>query len=276
MLGRALLGLAILTPASALAADPIGGFGEVPPVIPFIEAADPMADLTGAYVGGSIGYGFELNHGVVTTGTPGFLGLAPAITPNEIMTDGEGGFTGTLHAGVNVGISEGFVLGGEVDLTIGQLDTEASFTGQPVLGTAGLRTSADLDVDWLGTARAKAGVMLFDDLLVYGTAGLAFGKVGIDAEVVAINDPSLMWTGHSDELETGYAVGLGGEFAVTPNVSLRADYLYYNLGDANFAATGNPTVRTVGGLDGIDYEGEAEIDGHLIKAGINVRLGSLF
>ncbi|MEM7567295.1 MAG: hypothetical protein AAF321_08705, partial [Pseudomonadota bacterium] len=91
MLGRATFAVALLAPLPALAADQLGGFGDVPPVIPFVEAADPMADLTGGYVGASVGYGFELNHGVLTTGTAGFLGLAPAITPNTLESDGDGG-----------------------------------------------------------------------------------------------------------------------------------------------------------------------------------------
>lgn len=251
-------------------------FGDVPPVIPFIEAADPMADFTGAYVGATLGYALETDHGIVTTGTPGFLGLAPAITPEELENEGGGGFVAGLHAGVNLAVSQGFVIGGELDVSFGDLTTEGDFTGAPVLGTAGLRTSAEADVKWMSTAKVRAGGMAFDDLMIYGTGGLAIGGVDVTTEVAAIDNPALMWTGETQETKVGFAVGAGAEYAVGPNASIRAEYLYYDLGSVEATAAGNAAVRAVPALDGVDYISETELKGHLLKAGLNIRLNSLF
>ena len=38
-------------------------------------------------------------------------------------------------------------------------------------------------IDWFGTARARLGFLVNDQLLVYGTGGLAYGKVALSGNV---------------------------------------------------------------------------------------------
>ena len=57
----------------------------------------------------------------------------------------------------------------------------------PIINNAGLPEnagnflSADQKLDWFGTVRARLGVTITPDLLLYGTGGLAYGGVNDSA-----------------------------------------------------------------------------------------------
>jgi outer membrane immunogenic protein len=57
----------------------------------------------------------------------------------------------------------------------------------------------------------------------------------------------------------GYTIGAGLEYMFAPNWSAKAEYQYYNFGDAHFTA--GPLVGT----------GNFTTDDHTIKAGLNYR-----
>jgi outer membrane immunogenic protein len=57
----------------------------------------------------------------------------------------------------------------------------------------------------------------------------------------------------------GWTVGAGAEYMFAPNWSAKAEYQYYNFGDAHFTA--GPLVGT----------GNFTTDDHTIKAGVNYR-----
>ncbi|MGY3655161.1 opacity protein-like surface antigen [Bradyrhizobium sp. USDA 376] len=57
----------------------------------------------------------------------------------------------------------------------------------------------------------------------------------------------------------GYTVGAGLEYMFAPNWSAKAEYQYYNFGDASF--TGGPLAGT----------GKFTTDDHTVKAGLNYR-----
>ncbi len=81
---------------------------------------------------------------------------------------------------------------------------------------------------WFGTARGRIGYT-FNNILVYGTGGLAFGE---------ISGQNLLLT--EDRTSLGWTVGAGAEFALTRNWSAKAEYLYVDLSDKNFSITGLP------------------------------------
>jgi outer membrane immunogenic protein len=79
---------------------------------------------------------------------------------------------------------------------------------------------------WFGTLRGRAG-FAFNNILVYGTAGLAYG--GLDGELVGLSE---------DKTLVGWTGGLGMEVGFTPNWSAKVEYLYMNLGDSAYSITG--------------------------------------
>ena len=81
-----------------------------------------------------------------------------------------------------------------------------------------------LKTDELGTVRARLGYSILPRLLVYGTAGFAYGQ------------QSVLGT---DLGETGYAAGGGVEYKVWGPLSARAEYLHYGL-EGNLSG---PSIR---------------------------------
>jgi outer membrane immunogenic protein len=125
-------------------------------------------------------------------------------------------------------------------------------TGQFVFGAeADLQLSAADDVfapwkfsnPWFGTLRGRIGFAM-NNILFYGTLGIALGTVRLDV-------------GNLEESRThaGWAAGLGMEVGLTPHWSARAEYLYIDLSDRNYALTG-----TANGLES-----------NILRLGVNYR-----
>ncbi len=79
---------------------------------------------------------------------------------------------------------------------------------------------------WFGTVRGRVGYA-FNNLLVYGTGGLAFGQLQANAFGMSESHTTAGWT-----------VGVGAEFALNRNWSAKVEYLYYDLSSSNFTITG--------------------------------------
>ncbi|MDE2380398.1 outer membrane protein [Bradyrhizobium sp.] len=79
---------------------------------------------------------------------------------------------------------------------------------------------------WFGTLRGRAGYAL-NNILLYGTAGLAFGELRGQTFGLTESHTSVGWT-----------VGAGAEVGITSNWSAKLEYLYYDLSTSQFAITG--------------------------------------
>jgi outer membrane immunogenic protein len=83
--------------------------------------------------------------------------------------------------------------------------------------------------DYFSTIRGRAGYA-FDNFLLYGTGGFAFGAVHNRVFVNGVADA------HKDATETGFAAGGGVEYAITPQISVKAEYQYIDLGSYKLSA----------------------------------------
>jgi outer membrane immunogenic protein len=79
---------------------------------------------------------------------------------------------------------------------------------------------------WFGTLRGRLGYA-FNNILFYGTGGLAFGE--LRAETFGLSET------HTN---AGWTAGVGAEFGLAPNWSAKIEYLYVDLADSNFTVTG--------------------------------------
>lgn len=104
-----------------------------------------------------------------------------------------------------------------------------------------------------GTARARIGVA-FDQLLVYGTGGLAYA--GVDNRLRIFNRHDT-----DDGVQIGWTAGGGLEWALDPHWSIKAEYLFADLGDKrySFKVAGQRTHERV------------SYDQHLARVGLNYR-----
>lgn len=121
------------------------------------------------------------------------------------------GIAGGIEAGYNWQ-SGAFVLGGETDLQLSGADATVS--------------PFEFSNPWFGTLRGRAGVTL-NNVLLFGTAGLAYGDIRADSALLSESHTSIGWT-----------AGGGVEVGLTPRWSAKAEWLYLDLSDRNFTVTG--------------------------------------
>jgi outer membrane immunogenic protein len=79
---------------------------------------------------------------------------------------------------------------------------------------------------WFGTVRGRAGYA-FNNILFYGTGGLAFGELRGETFGLSETHTNLGWT-----------AGIGAEFGLSQNWSAKIEYLYVDLANSNFVVTG--------------------------------------
>ena len=95
---------------------------------------------------------------------------------------------------------------------------------------------------WFGTVRGRAGYAL-NNVLFYGTAGLAFGELSGQTFGLTESHTNVGWT-----------VGLGAEVGLARNWSAKLEYLYVDLNDSTFAITGTQNDYRFGLLRaGVNY-----------------------
>jgi outer membrane immunogenic protein len=231
-----------------------------------VAAAQDWQGLYGGVViGGQVGAEQE----VETVGTAAFRTLTPTIAPNQLKPKADGAIYGVV-GGYTFASAGGLIWGIEGDLVDGGDDNTASFSGAPIpgLAPAGITTSARKDAGLRGTLRGRLGVAVGERAMIYGTGGLAVGRVKTSASVVANGAPTVAWTGEKKETLTGWTLGAGAEFKATDRIILRGEYLYTDLGDQTVTAAGNTTVRSVAALNGIDYVAKADYRGGELRAGL--------
>ncbi len=95
---------------------------------------------------------------------------------------------------------------------------------------------------WFGTARGRAGYAL-NNVLFYGTAGIAFGSVTAELSGLSETHSSVGWT-----------AGVGVEFALNQNWSAKGEFLYVDLASQTFSITGLPNGYQFGVVRlGVNY-----------------------
>jgi outer membrane immunogenic protein len=267
----------------------------------------PAYNWTGFYVGGNVGGGWEntqTNYGYTSFAAPGAPGFEDVFGPVSIFPGGVGplniagqsavasalaeGFipgslgnrnTGTFVGGAQVGYNWQFnkvVAGLEADIDwLGAGVRTTNFSSgvtipPPVGGFLTNTASSSAGLRWLGTVRGRLG-WTFDRALVYATGGLAYGDA-VASSNAAINDGSNidLYGGGASGIRTGYAIGGGLDYAVTNNVSLRGEYLYYNLGTATYAVA---PLNTVAMGEGITTTASQKFDGSIARFGVNYKIG---
>jgi outer membrane immunogenic protein len=161
-------------------------------------------------------------------------------------------FSGGGQIGVN-SQWDGLVAGLEVDMEyIGfSASRRASFTGPfggPAGGTAEIFNYSDNVRDsWVSTQRLRLGWAANAAFLAYGTGGIALSQQSFSQSYNIPNfngggvaglapgfTANASGGGSVTKLVAGWTVGGGAEWKFAPNWSLRAEYLYIDLGSVHF------------------------------------------
>ncbi|GDX39242.1 outer-membrane immunogenic protein [Methylocystaceae bacterium] len=261
-------------------------------------AVAPAPLWKGFYVGLNAGGTFGNNSAVNgttwnTNGPSNAAVMASALLSGSGSgSSGNAGFIGGGQIGYNWQARYGgynFVTGAEADIQgIAGSGSDASrwsatntdYLGQPVSLLSNQKGNANLS--YIGTVRGRLGILIMPTLLIYGTGGLAYGGVNANVQNTqfwittggANAGSNSVITGNSpySSTQVGWAAGGGLEWMFMQNWSAKAEYLYYDLGNAAGTAV-NSYIGTGGfsgnnGLQSVtNYTGR--VSGNIVRAGVN-------
>jgi outer membrane immunogenic protein len=206
----------------------------------------PVYSWTGWYVGINAGAGINdtsLNYdptgcyllGCGVGGLPAQASRTYATKLNNV------GFIGGGQAGYNFQFSSSVVAGLEADINYNGLkNTDSVIAALPTppyfVGSTWVHSIAT-GLEWFGTVRGRLGFLATPNLLLYGTGGFAYGQV--TSTTNATFPPPNASDNYNGSLSTnrvGWTAGAGGEY-LFGNWSVKAEYLYVDLGSVNYSQT---------------------------------------
>lgn len=205
-----------------------------PQAPPPADDEGPAAGIwTGLYYGVSAGYGFGRSDLDYDRNNHGFAFNEPE------------GALGALSLGYNIQFPSGLLFGIEGDYGIMDISAadKAVFDGHAF--------QSEYGTFW-GTIRGRLGVTI-GRTLFYGTGGMAFMDL---TETAVGNTPGE--TALNEDFKQGFVAGGGIEHALTPHLSVKAEYLHMDFGRFDgLAANG----------DAFSFENKVD----LVRAGINYK-----
>jgi outer membrane immunogenic protein len=279
---------ALIAPAMA-AEKPVRVYKRVRPVV----VAAPVYSWTGFYVGMNAGDAWTHRSFTFTPNDP-LIPLSIAANggfpPQPVSIDSNRGTLGG-QIGYNWQFAPRWLAGLEVDINSAALNGSAvsQFSTATNVGLifSNVMTS---EVKWFETARARLGYLLTDNLLLYGTGGLAYGRVNTNSQVfsngVGASAQSVMgfswrcvpatlpcWSGSSSRTTAGWTAGGGLEWAFLQNFTLRAEYLYVNLGNDSFNVVSVPAgILAPSSFKTISNDVTIQV----VRVGLNYKFGDYY
>jgi outer membrane immunogenic protein len=170
------------------------------------------------------------------------------------------GFVGGLEAGYNLQPWKHIVLGVEGD--VGYLGSNGR-GAEPV--SPDHDTIGTTDDGLYSTFRGRVGVA-FNHVLIYATGGgiLANSDVGVFDHRNVRPAGDGLGDGSSDDVRFGWTVGGGLAYAINCHWSVKAEYLYYDLG-----REGITFHEVVGNPRNIPFD--TKTDGNIVRAGLDFK-----
>jgi outer membrane immunogenic protein len=201
-----------------------------------------------------------------------------------------GSFLGGVQAGYNY--QRGAIVTGiESDIQwLGNSDDSKSVSAFTALNgfpeSYSGTVTASRSLDYIGTLRARLGLLVNPDTLVYLTGGMAYGDASLKYSVRAQESLGpgdyipLIASNSASSTLVGGTIGAGSEVRVTSNMSIKGEYLFYDLG--SLTARGPWTQNCVPGVCADPAAGawgaatvhsKATFEGQLIRVGLNFKFG---
>lgn len=248
---------------------------------------DPVYNWTGFYAGLNAGYGWSSSSFNLTGDNIAGQKWIDGLIGNPNRSFDNSGFVGGGQIGYNWQINQRWVAGVETDINFADVRGRNSIP--EVTGTFA-NTSFDTDrrLEWFGTLRGRLGVSPLDRLLIYATGGLAYGKVTSGANYVngsgillfggvqpdgsgVICNVGTCIVGGGSRVAAGWTIGGGLEWAVANNWSVKAEYLYMNLGNQTIHSINTPPP---GGLTaGSIATRFSDAEYNIVRVGMNYKFG---
>lgn len=260
----------VLLAGSALASPTLAA--DLPRKAAPIVVPPPVFSWSGLYGGINIGYGFDSDNDIQTTGQAAInvTNVAGGARPGQVKLDSDGVIAGGQF-GYNWQIMPNWLIGIEADIAGTDINDTRNVVTVPLNGIGTLNNVFNNELNYFGTVRGRFGYVV-DRTMLFATGGFAYGGV---TNTVSFFGPAgqLQFVGSSRDTETGYAVGGGIEHFFSDSFSVKAEYLYYDLG----STTVNVAVVPGSGGGGTGYNSRFENEGHIVRFGLNYKFtGPLF
>jgi outer membrane immunogenic protein len=218
----------------------------------------PAFSWDGFYGGVSGGYAWGKTKGTDLNGwAVPFEDEGEGFEPVSGTAKGDG-FTGGGQIGYNFQMNQ-IVFGAEADISY--LNVSGKSGRDPEYGENYVAS----DDGYLGTVRGRLGFS-FDRFMIYGTGGLAYGDTGSKWVDDGGNTTFSLKSGS----QVGWTAGGGLEYAMTDTVSLKAEYLYYDLGtEKKQFQPENDNYCTGGGNGNGPCNFKLDNTGNIFRVGVN-------
>jgi outer membrane immunogenic protein len=274
---------------------------------PYAVPAPPVG-WSGLYVGANAGGTFSSANNLTITTVPqaSFGGLPSIEDANAAAASASGSFGSGRRAGFIGGGQAGynwqfgsFLAGVEADIqwVVGRGSSSNGATGVGLVGpdsfapgTTDLTAfTASSQLSLLGTLRARAGYLVTPALLAYATGGLAYGSISGSAGFTTAN-PAYPAIGQSSPwgvsnvfsaVRLGWTLGGGLEWMFVPGFTVKAEYLYYDLGSVS-AEIGTSGPIVLAGFPGAPSPWftnastlSVRTSGSILRVGLNYELGDI-
>jgi outer membrane immunogenic protein len=285
-----------------------------------VVVAAPVYSWTGFYIGGNVGGSWgdartDIAGNATTferTGTAPFIFVNTPSSFADSQSQRLSGVIGGGQIGYNYQSSPVWMLGFEADIQ-GSGERGSNAVTDPVSGTvcfgvvaatnqcaqgsaipinATAVTAYDAKIGWFGTVRGRLGVLVSDHVLLYGTGGLAYGRVEMSGatnvngsvivppQVLPFAAPGTS-TFSTSRINVGFAVGGGieGKCAhwLPTGWTWKLEYLYVDLGSLD-AVAAFPGAQPQGFTS--PFSGTLTTHTHfvdnIVRVGLNYKFGNYY
>jgi outer membrane immunogenic protein len=248
---------------------------KAPPPAP---APAPIYNWAGFYIGANLGGGWQsastsyAGLSIPVFGNLTNTGIAGGVLPSS-TSQNSSGFLGGVTTGYNLQ-SNSFVYGIEGDWMGTNLRGTSTVVTNDVPVFPTLTTATETNTDWLATLRARAGLLVVPQALLYATGGLAGGEVKGSTSVTPSGiatcaNNSFCSAGSGSNTLWGWTVGGGAEYLFAPHWSAKIEYLYYDLGTLSYTTfvltPGSPTTGSA------TMNVSTRVTGSIVRGGLNYK-----
>jgi len=177
--------------------------------------------------------------------------------------------TGGMQIGYNWQAGR-IVYGGEADFAALDFDESATAGGDfpfPFLGTQ-YSVMNKTTMSWVSTVRARVGVTVTPQVLLYATGGAAFTRIQYSS---AYSDnasdatfPGGNGSASTNESKSGWVIGGGAQWALDHRWSVKAEYLYADFGSVSVAV---PLTNTPNFAQTMSATSDVTL--HLMRVGLD-------
>ncbi len=235
----------------------------------FAAPPQPIYSWTGFYAGGNVGYSWgDVFSNLNAPGFPRprcFSGDLPSsfpvsLHPSGVIGGGQAGYNWQLNRSVVVGIEADLQASDEKARAFGSFNYSCDLEG---FGTCTLGQTREAKIEWFGTVRGRIGYLLTPTTLLYGTGGLAYGRVTLSGTVTDPDNTGETLLFGRSQVNAGFVVGTGFETMIgnSRNWTFKAEYLYIDLGSLRGSGiepiTNNP------------YSWDARFIDNIFRVGVN-------